>query len=1059
MLKQLFSFNTLDVFFLLPTRNLTLIFAFLLVQTTTAEATVFRIPDATRTWNAGVAELLPFPVIPKRTCIKPVQPGDTSLDIRDLINPELVDNAIVLNPATNHQNKKHNDSTGNIKDNLYLTLPHSFQNMRLNECDSIIQNMANLEGANTTNSDTARVTIGSLTDASLTNLTISNGTLRPSFSSILTNYTATVTDTKKNHIIYTMGDSITAFDEYQSALSSLLNNVFTIVNLGLGSDVTHNMIKRFSEVTNGSGEYVIIMAGVNDIKNGGSSAGVEQNLQTMYNLAHNAGLKVIALTVTPFKGYGKWTANVQSVEDEVNAWISGAANVDYVIDAYSVLVDPENPNRILPLYDRGDHLHPNLKGEIKIAEAIYAKAKFTPNLASDLNNATIEVTPTPANVAAKVTVNGERLISGSVSKSLPLNMGENTVKTMVTAQDGLTTRTYNLNIKRTLSSNADLANIVIKSNMLHPSFTAGTTEYTVSAAANVNSFTITPVTLYNGSKIVINGTPALSVNAPFSIDLVKGTNVILIKVTAPDGISTKTYKLTVTASPKPVITFPVLPLKVYGDPDFETEASSNYKNIPITYTSDNLKVATILGNKVHIIGAGMVNITATQMVDTNAAISISRSLIVNKNSRTLKFDEIKTKTYGDEDFDVNATASSGEAIIYKDYNPSVINIVNGKIHIIGAGTTSITATVASNNNYDNIPVQSRTLTINKCVLNVIADNQIKKYGYDNSPFIINYKGFVNGDDTTKLNTQSTASTIATAFSPVGKYDIIPAGAVSDNYTFNYVKGILTVMPSTRTLLFSAIADKTYGDPDFYAGATTSSGETVIYKDYDQSLINIVNGQIHIIGAGVTPITATVEPNGNYIDIPYQRQILTINKANQTISFQNIPRQIIGTSHNLEKEVTASSGLPVTFASSNLNIAGIDGANLVPTHLGEIIITASQNGNSNYNSAQSVVMPVDIGAANGDEIVIHPAISPNGDGKNDFFDIDGIQSYPDNKVLIMSRSGEIIYEVKGYNNSTQVFDGRSNKTGALQQAGTYFYLIQYTSNGQLKQKTGFLLLRY
>lgn len=977
MLKQLFSFNKSNVFFTLPLRILIPILAVLLFLRTTVEANVFRIPDAGTTKNTCVAELLPFPVISKRTYVIHLQPGDTSFDVGDFINPELVDDRIVLNTATNHQNKKNNDSTGNIKDNLYLTLPHSLQNLRLNECDNIIQNIANLEGSNTINSDTARVTIDSLTDASLTNLTISNGTFSPSFSSILTNYTATVTDAKKNHIIYTMGDSITEFDEYQSALSSLLNNVFTIVNLGLGHDITHNMIKRFSEVTNGSGEYVIIMAGVNDIKNGASSAGVEKNLQTMYNLAHNAGLKIIALTVTPFKGYGKWTSNAQSVEDEVNAWIQGAANVDYVIDTYSVLVDPENPNRMLPLYDRGDHLHPNLKGEIKIAEAIYAKAMFTPNLTSDLNNATIEVTPTIANVAAKVTVNGDGLISGSISKSLPLNMGQNTIKTMVTAQDGLTTRTYNLNVKRSLSPNADLANIVIKSDMLYPSFTAGATEYTVSAAANVNSFTITPVTLYNGSKIVINGTPALSGNVPFSIDLVKGLNVILITVTAPNGVSTKTYKLTVTGSPKPVITFPVLPLKVYGDPDFETEASSNYKNIPITYTSDNLKVATILGNKIHIIGVGTANITSAQ------------------------------------------SDSSSNNVLTKN---------------------------------------SRALTVNKAVLDILANNQIKKYGDDNPPFIISYNGFVNGDNATKLTVQPITSAIANAL-PVGEYDITPAGAVSDNYTFNYVKGILTVMPAIRTLLFSAIENKTYGDPDFYAEATASSGETVIYKDYDQSLINIVNGQIHIIGAGVTPITATVEPDSNYTDIPYQRQILTINKANQTISFQNIPKQTIGTSYNLEKEATATSGLPIAFTSSNLNIAGIDGANLIPIRLGKIIITASQNGNSNYNPAQSVVIPIDIGAANNNEVVIHPAISPNGDGKNDFFEIDGIQSYPDNKVSIISRSGEIIYEVKGYNNSTKVFDGHSNKTGALQQVGTYFYLIQYTSNGQLKHKTGYLLLRY
>ncbi|ASU34786.1 cadherin-like beta sandwich domain-containing protein [Mucilaginibacter xinganensis] len=993
MSKQLFFFNALNVFFTLLLRNLLLTSAVLLFPGITAEATVFRIPNVARTWNAGAAELFPFPVIFKRTYILPVQILDTS---------------------------------------------------------------------NTANTDTVNVTHDLSADASLTNLTISGGTLSPSFSSILINYTATVTDIKRNHIIYTMGDSITAFDEYQSALSSLLNNVFTIVNLGLGSDITNNMIKRFPEVTNGSGEYVIIMAGVNDIKNGVSSSGVEKNLQTMYNLAHNAGLKVIALTVTPFKGYGKWTSKAQSVEDEVNAWIPGAANVDYVIDTYSVLVDPGSPNQMLPLYDRGDHLHPNLKGETKIAEAIYSKAMFTPNLTSDLNNATIEVTPTTANGAAKVAVNGDGLISGSLSKSLPLNMGENIIKTVVTAQDGLTTMTYNLNVKRTLSCNADLANIVLKSGNLYPSFAAGTTNYTAFASNSTLSLTVMPVTLDSGSKIAINGTRVLSEQGSLSISLVAGPNAISIKVTAPDGISTKTYNLTIIRTlNNPVITFPVLPVKNYGDPDFIIAATSSDTQIPISYTSDNVKVATIIGNNVHITGAGTVNITAAQLVDTNytVAVGVSRSLTVNKVSRTLTFNEIRTKIYGDEDFDANATASSGEAVIYKDYNPSTINIVNGKIHIVGAGTTSITATLDSNTNYDNIPVQSRTLTVNKHNLNVIADNQIKKYGDDNLPFIISYKGFVNRDDVTTLTSQSIASTAATVVSPIGKYDITPTGAGSNNYTFNYVKGILDIIPATRTLLFSTIENKTYGDADFAAGATASSGEPVIYNDYDRSLINIVNGQVHIIGAGITSITATVAPDSNYTDIPFQNQVLNINKANQTITFKDIPRQLVGTSYGLETIATASSGLPVKFVSSNSDIATLYGSDLKLSHLGKISVTALQDGDFNYKPALSVTVPLEITDADGDEVRIRPMLSPNGDGINDFLEIDGIRSYPDNTVTIISRSGEIIYEAKGYNNSTQAFDGHSGKTGALQIAGTYFYLIKYISNGQIRRKTGFLELRY
>jgi hypothetical protein len=50
-------------------------------------------------------------------------------------------------------------------------------------------------------------------------------------------------------------------------------------------------------------------------------------------------------------------------------------------------------------------------------------------------------------------------------------------------------------------------------------------------------------------------------------------------------------------------------------------------------------------------------------------------------------------------------------------------------------------------------------------------------------------------------------------------------------------------------------------------------------------------------------------------------------------------------------------------------------------------------------------------------------------------------------------------VNGYDNSAKVFDGHSNKTGALQLPGTYFYSLEYTVKGVAKHKTGFIVLKY
>ncbi len=60
---------------------------------------------------------------------------------------------------------------------------------------------------------------------------------------------------------------------------------------------------------------------------------------------------------------------------------------------------------------------------------------------------------------------------------------------------------------------------------------------------------------------------------------------------------------------------------------------------------------------------------------------------------------------------------------------------------------------------------------------------------------------------------------------------------------------------------------------------------------------------------------------------------------------------------------------------------------------------------------------------------------------------------------MNRSGVLVYEAKGYDNSTKVFDGHSSTNGKLQQAGTYMYSLEYKDGDEMKHKTGFIVLKY
>ncbi|WP_083564921.1 gliding motility-associated C-terminal domain-containing protein [Sinomicrobium oceani] len=96
------------------------------------------------------------------------------------------------------------------------------------------------------------------------------------------------------------------------------------------------------------------------------------------------------------------------------------------------------------------------------------------------------------------------------------------------------------------------------------------------------------------------------------------------------------------------------------------------------------------------------------------------------------------------------------------------------------------------------------------------------------------------------------------------------------------------------------------------------------------------------------------------------------------------------------------------------------------------------------------------------LVIYNGVSPNGDGRNDFFYIKGLENYPENTVEIYNRWGVKVYEAKGYNNTNVRFDGYSHgratlNKGKLLPTGTYFYILKYNDNNRLRDQSGYLYI--
>ncbi len=71
----------------------------------------------------------------------------------------------------------------------------------------------------------------------------------------------------------------------------------------------------------------------------------------------------------------------------------------------------------------------------------------------------------------------------------------------------------------------------------------------------------------------------------------------------------------------------------------------------------------------------------------------------------------------------------------------------------------------------------------------------------------------------------------------------------------------------------------------------------------------------------------------------------------------------------------------------------------------------------------------------DALMVYNGFSPNNDGKNDFFTVDGIEKFANNTVSIYDFRGKELYQTKGYKNN---WDGKTE--GKLLLDGTYFYVI-------------------
>ena len=270
---------------------------------------------------------------------------------------------------------------------------------------------------------------------------------------------------------------------------------------------------------------------------------------------------------------------------------------------------------------------------------------------------------------------------------------------------------------------------------------------------------------------------------------------------------------------------------------------------------------------------------------------------------------------------------------------------------------------------------------------------------------------------------------------------------------------LVIGKATRSIAFPELPGKVYGDADFAPGATASSGEAVNYVSSDPMVAEITaDGLIRIIGAGTTTIAVTVADNPNYTDRPEASQVLMVRSASQTITL-SAPAEADRDAGTVAITATASSGLPVSLSIDDPEVATLNGTVLNILRLGTVRITATQSGDDNHEAAEAVTVTVRVTDPDADfPVRVNKAVSPNGDGINEYLIIEGIKHHPDNRVRIFNRNGTIVWEASGYDNDRVAFRGMGTGQHSVP-AGTYFYVAEIKIDGEWKYEKGWFVLRY
>jgi hypothetical protein len=278
---------------------------------------------------------------------------------------------------------------------------------------------------------------------------------------------------------------------------------------------------------------------------------------------------------------------------------------------------------------------------------------------------------------------------------------------------------------------------------------------------------------------------------------------------------------------------------------------------------------------------------------------------------------------------------------------------------IAISTTGYSISGSASGNYS-LTQPSSTANITAAPLTVTsATVTTKPYDGNNTAAITGAQlnGVISPDVVTL--TGGTSGTFANANVGTGiavstTMGITGAGAL--NYSLTAPTGLTgDITKASQTILgVAATTTKTFGETAYSLGASVASGQTLSYSSDNNAVATVSSaGLVTIVGVGSANISVSQAGNDNYSAATTVTQALTVNKANQTITFGALASKLT-TDVPFTLNATASSGGAVTYTSSNTGVATVLGNTVTIVGPGTTTITASSAASANYNAATDVI---------------------------------------------------------------------------------------------------------